>query len=151
MIRNVVRPLVALMISLFFVGCSDDDPVQNQTLLGQWELVAISASDSPIGPVLEPAEGETISITFQGNGEFSGSTSINAFGGTNSTDNDTLFINEMISTQALDTEFGQAFYQAINDSSNGAGEPSIFEMTFVGEDILNLEYNGFKFLSLERI
>lgn len=151
MIRNVVSPAVALVISLFFMGCNDDDPVQNGVLFGQWQLVAISPSDSPIGPILEPADEEVISITFQENGEFGGTTSFNAFGGKNSIDGERLFIDEMITTLVLDTEFGQAFFKAVDDSSDGMGGPSIFEMKFIGDDMLNLEYDGRKFLSLERM
>ena len=151
MTNNFFTTTFALVVYFFFMGCNDDDSSSNtNTLSGQWSIVAISNS-SPTGPVIGPVDGEVISITFVQNGEFSGSTSINSFGGRFSTNDDTLLINELVTTEALDTFFGQAFYQAMVDSSTQNQNASEFEIVRINESSFNLVYDNFKFLTLERM
>ncbi|PRX57089.1 META domain-containing protein [Flagellimonas meridianipacifica] len=152
MINKFFYVAFALLGCTILLACNNDDSdsIENR-LTGQWSIVAISISDSPIGPVIEPEDGEVISVTFMKNGEFSGNTSINSFGGRGTTNNDTLRINELVSTDALDTFFGQAFYDAMSESNNENQQASVFTMIFVDENTLNLIYNEFKFLSLERM
>ncbi|MEM6895533.1 MAG: hypothetical protein AAF554_17680 [Bacteroidota bacterium] len=148
--RKFLTPVLALAF-LLFLSCNDDDnQTDTNTLAGEWRITAISNSDSPLGPILEPEAGEEISIQFQNNGQFSGTTSINAFNGDSSTTSDELFINDFISTEALDTTFGLAFYQALFESSNENAGASVFSMVAVDDNRINLEYNDFKFMSIER-
>ena len=149
MTNNFFTSTFILVVFLFFMGCNDDDSSSSTNrLTGQWSITAISNS-SPTGPVIGPGDGEVISITFVQNGEFSGSTSINSFGGRFTTNSDSLLINELVTTEALDTFFGQAFYQAVFDSSNENQNASEFEIVRISESSINLVYDGFKFLTLE--
>lgn len=143
--------ITCFLFSLIFSCNNDSETIENQNILGTWHVVAIHSS-SPTGPTLGPntEEGEVISIIFPSNGEFMGTTSANSFGGRSSSTENKLFIQEMVTTEVADTSFGQAFYEAFNESINSETGFSEFEITIQDEDMLNLEHNGFKFLTLQK-
>ncbi len=151
MIKQLYPYVFMALLCILFSGCNDDDSNFNQNTIGQWSIMAINLSDSPLGPVETPEDGEMISITFQPDGNFSGNTSVNTFGGKSTTNGMNLFINELVTTEVADTPFGQAFYQAIYRSSGQNEGPSEFEIIVVNDNIINLVFNEFRFLSLERL
>ncbi|WP_422858359.1 META domain-containing protein [Flagellimonas sp. S174] len=152
MINKFFYAAYVLLGFTLLLACNNDDSdsIENG-LTGQWSIVAISISDSPIGPVIKPGDDEVISVNFSQNGEFSGTTSINSFGGRSTANDNTLLIKELVSTDALDTFFGQAFYQAMSESSNQNRQASVFTISFIDENTLNLVYDEFKFLTFERL
>ncbi|MGX1928237.1 META domain-containing protein [Flagellimonas sp. 2504JD4-2] len=131
-------------------GCSSDDTtVTEQRVLGTWQVSAIHNS-SPTGPTLGPNTGEIISITFRNDGGFSGTTSANTFSGRFSTTSNAVVIEELETTEVAETVFGQAFYESFNESRNSDTGFSEFESVFTNGNSLNLEYQGFKFLTLQK-
>ncbi|MEL7268531.1 MAG: hypothetical protein AAGL34_03105 [Bacteroidota bacterium] len=148
--RKFLTPILGLVL-VFLVSCNDDDnQTDTNTLAGEWRITAISNSDSPLGPVLEPEAGEEISIQFLRNGAFTGSTSRNEFSGDSSVSSNTLSVSALLTTEALDTAFGTAFYGAIYDSGNTNSGLSVFNMIIVDGNNINLEYDDVKFMSIER-
>ncbi len=142
--------LVVLLTALLSLGCSTDSENRNNTeILGEWNVVAIHNS-SPSGPTLGPNSGEVISIRFGKNGDFSGTTSANSFGGQYDTSRTLLFIEEMTTTEVADTNYGQAFYEAFNESRNTETKFSEFEIKVQDENTVHLEYQSFKFLTLQK-
>ncbi|MEX0315470.1 MAG: META domain-containing protein [Allomuricauda sp.] len=141
---------LSCIILTFVLGCSTDAAaVTEQRVLGTWQISAIHNS-SPSGPTLGPNTGEIISITFRIDGSFSGSTSANTFGGRFSTTSNSLLIKELETTEVAETVFGQAFYESFDESRNSETGFSEFESVFAEENRLNLEYQGFKFLTLQK-
>ncbi len=142
--------IISCTVFIMILGCSTDAAsVSNQKVLGTWHVSAIHNS-SPTGPTLGPSPGEIISITFKTDGSFNGTTSVNTFRGQFSTTSNTLIIEEMETTEVADTIFGQAFYESFDESSNSSTGFSEYETTFPEENMLNLEYQGFKFLTLQK-
>ncbi|MEO9513039.1 MAG: META domain-containing protein [Flavobacteriaceae bacterium] len=143
----------AIILSFLFsfgYSCNDDtEPTLNGNILGTWHVVAIHNS-SPTGSTLGPLDEEVIAIIFPSNGEFMGTTSVNSFGGRSSTEEQQLFIEELVTTKVADTNFGQAFYQAFSESMNVETGFSEFEIAKQNDDTLHLEHNGFKFLTLQK-
>ncbi|MEO1487378.1 MAG: hypothetical protein AAFU57_16655 [Bacteroidota bacterium] len=148
--RKFLTPILALVLVLF-VSCNDDDnQTDTNTLAGEWRITAISNSDSPLGPVLEPEAGEEISIQFLRNGAFTGSTSRNEFSGDSSVSSNTLSVSALLTTEELDTAFGTAFYGVMDDSGNTNSGLSVFNMIIIDGNNINLEYDDVKFMSIER-
>ncbi len=144
------KGLVTVLFCYLLLSCTSDDVSgNNQKVVGEWHVVAIHNS-SPTGPTLGPNPGEVISIIFTQNGSFTGTTSANNFGGDNTVSETILTIEEMITTEVADTLFGQAFYESFNESRNPDTGFSEFELSFQNGNTLNLEYQGFKFLSLQK-
>ncbi|MEO0506364.1 MAG: hypothetical protein AAF090_09440 [Bacteroidota bacterium] len=148
--RKFLTPILGLVLVLL-VSCNDDDnQTDTNTLAGEWRITAISNSDSPLGPVLEPEAGEEISIQFLRNGVFTGSTSRNEFSGDSSVSSNELAVSALLTTEVAETIFGDAFYGAMYDSGNTNSGLSVFNMIIIDDDNINLEYNDFKFMSIER-
>lgn len=146
-------PFVSIMAVLalcIICGCKDDSGVfGNQNILGEWQIIAIHNS-SPSGPTLGPNSGEVISIIFLQNAKFTGTTSSNTFGGEYSATENMLLIKEMFTTEIAETNFGNAFYETFNESRNSETGFSEFEIVVQAENMLNLEFNDFKFISLQK-
>ena len=141
--------LSCIVLSLV-LGCSTDaTSITNSEILGTWRVSAIHNS-SPTGPTLGPNIGEIVFITFKSDGSFSGTTSVNTFGGRFSTTSNSLIIREMETTEVADTVFGQAFYGSFDESRNSDTGFSEFETTLTDGSILNLQYQSFKFLTLSK-
>ncbi len=148
---KIVGPLYLFILLPVWFGCSSDDsnPIVNRSILGQWRVTAVHNS-SPTGPTIGPNDDEVISLTFTASGTFSGTTSANTFNGRYDATEDKLFIEELISTEVAETNFGQAFYGAFTDSQSFNNGVSEFEIVIQNDDRFNLEYQGFKFMTLER-
>ena len=132
------------------LGCSDDDDfIVNRSILGEWQVVGI-LNTSPTGPILAPPDGEVISITFTQSKSFSGTTSVNSFGGRFRTSGDTLIFDEMVSTEVAETTFGLAFYDAFYNTGNSDTGLTSFEIAVQDENTLRLVYQEFRFLILQR-
>ncbi|WP_420401590.1 META domain-containing protein [Flagellimonas sp.] len=145
-----LRRCIFTFLCIALIACTGDDvDVDNQKIIGEWQVTAIHNS-SPSGPTLGPLTGEIISIIFFQNGTFEGTTSANTFGGEFSATDTTLFIEEMITTEVADTVFGQAFYEAFEGSRSTDTGFSEFELSFQDGNLLNLEYQNFKFLGLQK-
>ena len=145
-----LRRCIFTFLCIASIACTGDDvDVNNQKIIGEWQVTAIHNS-SPSGPTLGPLTGEIISIIFFPNGTFEGTTSANTFGGEFSATDTTLFIEEMITTEVADTMFGQAFYEAFEGSRGTDTGFSEFELSFQDGNRLNLEYQNFKFLGLQK-
>ena len=145
-----LRRCIFVFLWIAFIACAGDDvDVDNQQIIGEWHIVGIH-NFSPTGPTLGPLTGEIISIVFFQNGTFEGTTSANTFSGEFSTSNTTLVIEEMTTTEVADTLFGQAFYEAFEEARSMDTGFSGFELSFQDGNRLNLEYQNFKFLGLQK-
>ncbi len=93
-------------------SCSEDDSIASNVFVGEWRITSIQVSEATLNQ-LSPTE-ETISITFNADGSYSGNTSVNAFGGRYRLDGtNTLTLLEFMTTEVADTQFATAFYAAI--------------------------------------
>ncbi len=93
-------------------SCSEDNAGASNAFVGQWRIASVQVSEATLNQ-LSPAE-ETISITFDADGRYSGSTSVNQFDGRYRLDGtDTLTLLEFTTTEVADTQFATAFYAAI--------------------------------------
>ncbi|TMU54912.1 META domain-containing protein [Flagellimonas algicola] len=145
-----LRRCIFAFLCIALITCTGDDvDVDNQKIIGEWQVVAIYNS-SPSGPTLGPLAGEIISIIFFKNGTFEGTTSANTFGGEFSASDTHLVIEEMITTEVADTVFGQAFYETFEESRSTDTGFSEFELSFQEGSRLHLEYQSFKFLGLQK-
>lgn len=149
--KNSVLALLAigLLLSIFLSCSNDTNSASDLRLLGTWHISAIHNS-SPSGPTLGPNEGELITLNFAKNGSLSGNTPANTFGGNYSTTFNNLRLKGFFSTEVAEGEFGSAFFGSLTDSWNAEIESSEFEMVFSSDNLLNLEYQGFKFLTLQK-
>ncbi|UII81403.1 META domain-containing protein [Flagellimonas sp. CMM7] len=145
-----LRSIIAVLVLCLICTCNDDSGVSdNQNIVGAWHIMAIHNS-SPSGPTLGPNTGEVISIIFLENGKFTGTTSANTFGGEYSATENRLLIKEMFTTEVADTNFGNVFYETFNESRNSETGFSEFEIVVKAENMLNLEFKEFKFISLQK-
>ncbi|WP_190810570.1 META domain-containing protein [Flagellimonas sp. S3867] len=147
--RFLTLSISFIVFALNFACSTDATSATNQKVLGTWLVLAIHNS-SPSGPTLGPNTGEIISITFKNDGSFGGTTSVNTFGGQFSTTSNSLLIEELEITEVADTNFGRAFYESFDESRNSDTAFSEFKSVFTENNILNLEYQGFKFLTLQK-
>ncbi|MEM9648161.1 MAG: META domain-containing protein [Bacteroidota bacterium] len=142
--------LFLLVLGIWLVSCDDDsDTAANQNIAGDWHITAIHNS-SPSGPTLGPNPNEIVAISFQENGAFNGTTSVNTFNGRFSVNGETLFITEMVTTEVADTPFGNAFYEALDESRDGTSATSQFGLSSQPENRLELSHSDFKFLVLQK-
>lgn len=145
-----LRSIIAVLVLCLICTCNDDSGVSdNQNIVGAWQIMAIHNS-SPSGPTLGPNSGEVISIIFLKDEKFTGTTSANTFGGEYSATENKLLIKEMFTTEVADTNFGNAFYETFNESRNSETGFSEFEIAVKAENMLNLEFKEFKFISLQK-
>lgn len=145
-----LRSTITVLVLCLICGCNDDSGVSdNKNIVGAWQVMAIHNS-SPSGPTLGPNSGEVISIIFLKDEKFTGTTSVNTFGGEYSATENRLLIKEMFTTEVADTNFGNAFYETFNESRNSGTGFSEFEITVQEENMLNLEFKEFKFISLQK-
>ncbi len=98
-------------ICFLFVSCDSSDDGVDSPLLGQWRIVTIKVSEETLTQ-RTPSE-ERILITFTEDGNFSGNTSVNQFGGRYELAGSTVTLLEFTTTEVLDTTFGTTFYEAI--------------------------------------
>ncbi|MCL6266819.1 META domain-containing protein [Flagellimonas myxillae] len=141
--------IIAFSLALFSSCDEDDNAVDNLRIVGEWQIAAIHNS-SPSGPTMGPGDGEVISIIFRRNGEFAGSTSANSFSGSYTASDSQLIIEQMITTEAGDTPYGQAFYSSLSEAMDSTTNFSVFSLNFEDNNTLMLEFLGFKFLNLQK-
>jgi len=139
---------VILFLSLLSLGCSEDDELVNETLLGSWELVNYynEATDEINKP---PSGSDPISITFEET-DFQGSTGRNNFfGDYNSELNDLSFVS-FVGTEIVESEWGTLFFQTI--ASTYDSEEELFVMKFnIENNLLIIEYNQSRFMRFRAI
>jgi len=145
------RNYVVLLLIAFTFACNSDSEASFDAIdiVGEWRIIAIHTS-TPQGPTIGSPEDEIVQITFLNEGGFLGTTSINSFGGQYTATNGMLSIEEFITTEALDTAFGQEFYSAINQSFNAETNFNDFELSMENTG-LTLSFGDFGFLTLIKL
>lgn len=133
---------------LLIMGCSNDDDnnsVQgNDSIIGEWELMYYFESNNQD----LPPDGEAPVIISFTTDNFNGNTSVNTFLGTYLSENTDLTFLEFSTTEVNETEWGNRFYDSVNQSYNTSNQN--YEMAYeVVEGNLIIEYipNQFMFLS----
>lgn len=122
--------LLILLVSFIFFGCSNDDDIVAEPILGSWELISIENEAVYTAP-----NDEHIFITFEET-EYMGKTEANEFGGDYSLSANRLFITNSYTTEVPDTEWGVLFYEALRNAYNEENERSEFSYTLQGERLI---------------
>ncbi|MFN3137121.1 MAG: hypothetical protein ACE37L_05510 [Allomuricauda sp.] len=127
-----------VFLSFLSFGCSENDEVINETLLGSWELMAYYNQST--GEMRNPPSGsDSIRITFQEN-EFQGTTGRNTFFGDYTTELSTLSLLSLNGTEIAESEWGILFFQTI--ASTYDSDQELFFMEYnIENNILNIEYD----------
>lgn len=144
----IEKYLGILFLSLLCLGCSEDDEVVNETLLGSWELVDYydQATDETTNP---PSGSDTIRITFEET-DFQGSTGRNTFFGDYTSELNDLSFVSFAGTEIAESEWGTLFFQTIASTYDSDSE--LFTMKFSLENnMLIIEYNQSRFMRFRAI
>ena len=132
------RFLVVLftLLGVFATSCnSEDEENGNSAVLGTWEITSIKISAASL--TQRPPSGETISISFSDDGTFSGSTPNNTFSGSYAFEGtNTLTFVEFSASEAEDTIYGQAFFNAVDNATATELETTQFGYIFDGGDLI---------------
>lgn len=131
------RTLFALVVCICLGGCSseDENSTLNSAFLGTWEITSIQVSSASL--TQRPPTGEVISISFLADGAFNGSTPNNTFNGLYGFEGtNTLMITEYSATDAEDTTYGQAFFNALDEAAVPELESTLFGYSFESQDLI---------------
>jgi len=113
-----------LILSIFFfiTGCSEKETKQQEkSIYGTWKLASfVNQSTNNILIDSDFSNSNQITIIFNRELNFTGSTVINDFLGNFSIDdrNNQLIFSEFSTTEANETEWGNLFYQSLNSNYN---------------------------------
>ena len=132
---------------LFTLACDNsDDPIDNP-VAGTWRIVSIQVSQDALALLTPPDE--RITIAFEADGTFTGTTSVNQFSGRYEFENVTLTMLEFATTEVADTTFGNAFYQSITAAQVPNTTTAQFGVSFENQD-LQLVFGNSGLMILER-
>ncbi|KQC30475.1 hypothetical protein AAY42_11790 [Flagellimonas eckloniae] len=107
----------------------------NSAILGTWKITSIKVSSASL--TQRPPTGEAISISFLEDGAFNGSTPNNTFNGLYGFEGtNTLTIIEFGATEAEDTTYGQAFFNAVEAATVSELESTQFGYSFESQDLI---------------
>jgi len=109
---TIFKPII--LILLLLASCNEDEAPAQTPVEGTWRITAIKVSNASLRQ-LTP-DNEILTIDFQADGTFTGSTSVNQFSGTYRLENTTLTMMSFTTTEVADTTFGTAFYAAITEA-----------------------------------
>lgn len=104
---------IGLLLSFLIctMACGDSDDSNDNPISGEWRITSIKVSQETLAQ--RSPEEELILVTFNSGGSFTGSTSSNQFSGRYEVDGNTITMLEFTTTEAGDTQYGLAFYEAI--------------------------------------
>ncbi len=106
--------LITITAFLLLLSCSDSDDDTQNPIAGSWRVASIKVSNATLVQLAPP--NEDITIDFQTDNTFVGSTSVNQFSGDYELENTTLTLLSFTTTEVADTQFGTAFYGAITEA-----------------------------------
>lgn len=106
--------LCCFIMLLVFVSCSEDEAPVQTPVGGNWRITEIKVSNAIL--TQRTLDNERVTLNFEDDGTFTGSTSVNQFSGTYEVENTTLTMLSFSSTEVLDTNFGAAFFAAITEA-----------------------------------
>lgn len=121
--------LLVLFVPFVLFGCSNDDDVVSEPVVGSWELVSIENEVVHNSP-----DDEQILITFEET-EYVGKTEANEFGGDYNLSGNKLFLTNSYTTEAADTEWGLLFYEALRGAYSKDHERSEFSYSLQEENL----------------
>ena len=146
--RRTLCILFVTSLSLILVSCSDsDDSSDANPVSGSWRVTSIQVSQQQLTQFAP--SGEDIIITFNLGTDFSGGTSVNQFSGRYELDGTTLTMLEFTTTEAADTQFGGAFYEAITEAQVPNETFAQFGYSFDNQDLILVFGNSGR-MTLER-
>lgn len=116
------------------IACSDSDDSNDNPISGKWRITSIKVSQETLAQ-LSPTD-ENIVIAFNAGSSFSGNTSSNQFSGRYELDGSTITMLEFTTTEAGDTQFGMAFYDAITAAQVPNQTFAQFGYSFDGQDLI---------------
>lgn len=147
--KGVVNLCFLALTVIAFISCSSDadDNGQNSVLLGSWQVTSIKVSSEHL--VQQPPNGEVLTISFQGNGEFSGNTANNVFGGRYEIKGMTMTMLEFTTTEVADTPFAGVFYEAITAAIVDGTTRAQFDLELSSENQLTFSFGDSGSMTLE--
>ena len=135
--RRTLNSLLALaLLSTLALSCSDsdDDATNNSPVLGTWRVLEVLVSDQTLTQ-RSPSD-ETISVTFEAGGNFTGNTSVNSFDGRYELNQSTLTMLEFTTTEVADTPFAGVFYEAIAEAIVPNSTQAQFGFSFENQNLI---------------
>ena len=134
--RRTLFTLLFLGITCLWISCdnSDDTTTQDSPVVGNWRITAIQVSQQELTQ-FSPAD-EVINIELLPAGTFSGATSANQFSGRYELNGTTLTMLEFTTTEAADTPFAGAFYDAIIEAQIPMETFAQFSFSFENQDLI---------------
>lgn len=135
--KRTLNNLFALILgSTLVLSCSnsDDNDSNNSPLLGTWRVLEVLVSDQTLTQ-RSPSD-ETISMTMESGGTFSGSTSVNSFSGRYEVNQSTLTMLEFTTTEVADTPFAGVFYEAISEAIVPNSTQAQFGFSFDSQNLI---------------
>ena len=147
--------LLILSIFLFITGCSEEETKQQEnSIYGTWKLTSfVNQSTNNVLIDSNFSNSNQITIIFNQESNFTGSTVINDFLGNFSIDdrNNQIIFSEFSTTEANETEWGNLFYQSLNSNYNQ--QSGNWENTYeiIEENTLKIFYSEQEYMTLEKL
>jgi len=144
-----------LSIFLFITGCSEEETKQQEnSIYGTWKLTSfVNQSTNNVLIDSNFSNSNQITIIFNQESNFTGSTVINDFLGNFSIDdrNNQIIFSEFSTTEANETEWGNLFYQSLNSNYNQ--QSGNWENTYeiIEENTLKIFYSEQEYMTLEKL
>jgi len=138
--RRTLKPLVmALLVILFTYSCNESDDggtqIANSPILGIWNVASVKVSEATL--VQNSPSDETITITFEEGGTYTGSTPANTFDGRFELEGtSTLTWLEFTSTEVADTAFAGIFFEAVTAAIVPDSTFAQFRYSFDGQNMI---------------
>mgnify|MGYP001070828912 CR=1 FL=1 len=149
--KNMFLILVTLF---FFTGCEENESTnQVSELIDTWKLTSfVNESDNSIVTETDFNDSNEITITFNSENDFTGTTIINTFLGGFSYDerDNKLMISTFSTTEVNENEWGNLFYESLNMGYNQ--QDSIWEFTYeIQNDTLKIYYDSQEYMTFEKL
>ncbi|QTE21513.1 hypothetical protein [Polaribacter cellanae] len=147
-----------LILSIFFLitGCSNEEETKQQenSIYGTWKLTSfVNRLTNNVLVDSDFSNSNRITIIFNRELNFTGSTVINDFSGSFSIDNRSklLIFSEFSTTEANETEWGNLFYQSLNSNYNKqlGNWQNTYEI--IQENTLKIFYSEQEYMTLEKL
>lgn len=150
-----MKNMFLILATLFFhTGCVENESTnQISELIDTWKLTSfVNESDNSIVTENNFNDSNDITITFNNDNNFTGTTIINTFLGVFSYDerDNNLTISTFSTTEVNENEWGNLFYESLNMAYNQ--QDTIWEFTYeIQNDTLKIYYDSQEYMTFEKL
>ncbi|MEN8766617.1 MAG: hypothetical protein ABF302_03025 [Polaribacter sp.] len=150
-----MKSMFLMLATLFFLtGCEENESTnQVNELIDTWKLTSfVNESDNSIITETDFNDSNEITITFNIENNFTGTTIINTFLGVFSYDerDENLTISTISTTEVNENEWGNLFYESLNMGYNQ--QNTNWEFTYeIQNNILKIYYSNQEYMTFEKL